>query len=632
MQFNARASKFALVLSAGVCVLLLSVKPSGAQGRGSFNPETSVLVVHVQDSFGGPITTEAVVKLTSSTVTWMLTATTRNDGIASFQNIPAGDYDVEIAAPGYAISHETVTVSGRGESQAFISVRHSGESAGQKPYPGMPLLTGKAKKDLDAAVKALQDNQVADAAAHIASALKEAPAHPDVQYVAALVALAQKNPAAAQKYYESAISIYPNHLGAQIGLGGMLVDQRNPTAAIPHLEKALEVSANSWRCNWLLAEAYLDAGQDPAKAKVHASRALELDAQKAADAQVTLARAEIALGEKDAARTLLEKYIHDHPAKPATARAEILLHRLNAPEVADAIAAVKATLDVPASSSASPSTSGSAADLIENPPISSIVTLPANTDDAIPAVDPTVTCSLPQVLDGAARRISEFIDGIEKFTAQEQVIHDELDPNGAKKKTYDHTFQYLATVDHPRPDAIVLDESRDGTSELNNFPAPMAVEGLPAVGLIFHASYADEFTFSCEGLGRWNGQAAWQVHFEQRPDRPARIHDWVVQGQRYPTMLKGRAWFSTASFRMLHLETDLSKPIPQIKLDYQHMEIDYRPVTFRNGSAQLWLPASAEVYSRYKGHFFRQEHDFSDFLLFSTDVNQKDSLKPEIHP
>lgn len=628
MQFNARASKFALVLSSGVALLFAPLLAE-AQSRhsGGLGPDTSILVVHVQDSYGGLIATEAIVKLTSSTVAWDLTATS-HDGIATFRNIPTGDYEVEIAAPGYSVTRDEVSVTGIGETQAFVTISGTGEDTAKKPHPGVPILTGKARKDLDAAVKALQENQLADASEHINSALKEAPAHPDIQYVAALIALAQKNPAAAQKYYEAAINIYPNHLGAQIGLGSMLLDQRNAAAAIPHLEKAIELSANSWRAHWLVAEAYLDAGQSPEKAKSNARRALELDAQKALDAQVTVARAEIALSEKDAARTDLEKFVHDYPDRPTTARARILLRRLNAPDVADAVAAVRATLNAPASSeSAVP---GLNPNLTEPLPLSSIVTLPANTDDAVPVVDPTVSCSLPQVLDGAARRIGEFIDGIERFTAQEEVIHDELDATGAKKKTYDHTFQYLATVDHPRADSIVLDESRDGTSELSNFPAPMAVEGLPAIGLIFHQNYAGDFSFTCEGLGHWNGQPAWQVRFEQRPDKPPRIHDWVVQGQRYSTMLKGRAWISTSSFRLLHIQTDLAKPIPQIKLDYQHMEIDYKPVTFRNGAAQLWLPSSAEVYSRYKGHFFRQEHDFSDFLLYTVDATSVTSAKD--HP
>lgn len=623
-----RARKVALASCCALALFTFCATKTGAQVFNSPPGDVSTLVVHVQEETGGPLTIQAVVKLTSAAVSWIQSSVTHQEGIATFSRIPPGDYDLEVAAPGYDLARDQVSIIGRGQTDTFIGVHRQGETVGQKAYPGMPLLTGKAKKELDDSVKALQAGQISDAAAHVNAALRAAPAHPDVQYMAALVAIAQKDRVAAQKYFETAIGIYPNHVGAQIGLAGMFVEQNNAAAAIPHLEKAIAVSSNSWRAHWLLAEANLDAGQDPQKAKSNANRAIELGGQKAVDAQVTLARAEIAAGERDSARAILEKFIREYPDHAAIPRAQMLLRRLNAPDLANAVAAVKAAV---ASEAASGPPANSAlvnqdASFIAAIPTNTILSLPSSVDDSIPPVDPTVACSLAQVLEGAGRRLSEFIDGLEKFTAREEVIHDELDPSGATKKTFDHTFQYLATVDRPRPDSIILEESRDGTMALNNFPAPMAVEGLPAIGLIFHPAYAPDFNFTCEGLGQWEGQPAWQVHFEQRSDRPARIHDWVVQGQTFPTMLKGRAWFSTASFRMLHLETDLAKTIPQIRLDYQHMEIEYRPVSFRNGSAQLWLPASAEVYSRYRGHFFRQEHDFTDFMLFTIDVVRKDTV------
>jgi tetratricopeptide (TPR) repeat protein len=630
MPATVRAKRAAFGSGCGLFTLLLLSTSAPAQMPTNTSSDSGV-VVHVQEATGGPIESEAVVKLNGTS--WIQTTATQQQGIATFNRIPAGDYQIEVSAPGYETAQDHVNVFGHGTTEAFIALRHTGESVGQKAYPGMPLLIGKAKKELDAAVKALQDNHLSDAASHINAALKSAPAHPDVQYVAGLIAVAQKDNVAAQKYYLAAIGIYPNHVGAQIGLASMMIQQNHAAEAIPHLEKAAAVSPNQWRAHWLLAEAYLDAGQDPAKAKTNATRAIELGGQKAVDAQVTLARAEIAGGEREAARTQLEKYVHDYPANPGVPRAQLMLRRLSAPDVANAVAAVKATLTASTGpiTSATPDPTAADTDFIAAIPANSILTLPANVDEFVPPVDLTATCSLPQVLEGAGRRLSEFVDGLEKFTAREEVVHDELDASGATKKTYDHTFQYLATVDHPRSDTIILEESRDGTQNLANFPAPMAVEGLPALGLIFHPDYTPDFNFTCEGLGQWVGQPAWQVRFEQRTDRPARIHDWVVGGLTYSTMLKGRAWFSAASFRLVHLETDLAKPIPQIHLDYQHMEIEYRPVSFKNGSTELWLPASAEVYSRYKGHFFRQEHDFSDFMLFSIDVIRKDSV-PSDHP
>jgi tetratricopeptide (TPR) repeat protein len=620
MKFFARGIIFLLLLCSGL-FYFANPRSTRAQSSQGMTHEVSGLTVHVQEAGGGPLLEQAVVTLTSSSVSWIQTEVTHQEGLAEFARVPEGDYTISVSAAGYQTARDDVNVFGHGRTETFISLNAAGSSTGAKTYPGVPLLAGKARKELDAALKALQANQVTEAKAHITNALKSAPGHPDVQYVAGLCALVQKNSAAAQKYYETAIGLYPPHFGAQLGLGTLLLQQNDASGAVLHLEKALSIEPNNWRAHWLIAEAYLSATHDFAKAKPHAMRAIELGGLKAADAQVTLARVEMLAGEQDAARTRLQKFVADYPTHTSVQRAEALLRSIGdkpQPGVADSKTAG------PASTSESLAAAPEMNYVPDIPP-TAILSLPLSVDDDVPPVDPAATCQLPQVLEGVGHRLTEFVDGLERFSAKEQVVHDELDQTGARKKTYDHTFQYIATVNRPRKDAIILEESRDGTSSVTNFPLPMAVEGLPAIGLIFHPEYSQDFAFTCEGLGQWRGQAAWQVRFEQRQNRPARIHDWVVDGQTYSTILKGRAWISAVSFRLVRLETDLVKSIPQIHLDYQHMAIEYQPVSFRNGATQLWLPSTAEVYSRYRGHFFRQEHDFSDFLLYSVDVLRKDS-------
>src|SRR5438046_1498950 len=134
----------------------------------------------------------------------------------------------------------------------------------------------------------------------------------------------------------------------------------------------------------------------------------------------------------------------------------------------------------------------------------------------------------------------------------------------------------------------------------------MAAKGLPAIYVIFHPTYTPDFNFSCEGLGSWHGQPAWQVRFEQRADRPSHIHQWKTLKRTIPTMLKGRAWVSTGSYRVLRIETDLLGPVEELQLASHHMAIDYSPIRSRDGKTELWLPASADVDSRLRGRFLHQ--------------------------
>ena len=77
----------------------------------------------------------------------------------------------------------------------------------------------------------------------------------------------------------------------------------------------------------------------------------------------------------------------------------------------------------------------------------------------------------------------------------------------------------------------------------NSSPPILPTTGMPAIALLFHPLLAPDFKFSCEGLGDWEGNAAWQVHFEQRSDRPGQSSlAYAADGKCSSLALKGRAW------------------------------------------------------------------------------------------
>ena len=86
------------------------------------------------------------------------------------------------------------------------------------------------------------------------------------------------------------------------------------------------------------------------------------------------------------------------------------------------------------------------------------------------------------------------------------------------------TYDYLAALEYPRPDLIVLDEMRNGTFGTTGKEGTITDIGLPAIGLVFHPAYSKDFNFTCEGLGLWKGQLAWQIRFEQKNDHPGMEH------------------------------------------------------------------------------------------------------------
>jgi hypothetical protein len=53
-----------------------------------------------------------------------------------------------------------------------------------------------------------------------------------------------------------------------------------------------------------------------------------------------------------------------------------------------------------------------------------------------------------------------------------------------------------------------MEETRNGSTSPHVFPAGLADIGLPALALVFHPYFVDEYSMSCEGLGQWEGHPA----------------------------------------------------------------------------------------------------------------------------
>jgi tetratricopeptide (TPR) repeat protein len=617
-----------LTLGLVAVVLALCPPPALAQGRGSSPPnwtqnnngapigDLSAIVVHVREPAGGPLTIPALVVLTSVDIPSGIQTATGPGATAQFNGLRGGDYTVEVNAAGYKAATQQVTLLGdNGIVNEFITLERDDGQRVEAGQLDTPLLVGKARRELDLAVAALRANKPADAASHVAYILKHAPGNPDVQYVAALYSLDVKEEAAARAHLEAAVNILPQYSAAQLELASLLLEGHDAAGAIAHLERALAAHPNSWRAHGLIAEAYLDANQDVERAKFHAAKALELGKAAAAGVEITLARAEALSGEREAAYQTLQEFLKTYPQHSEAARARQMLSAL------EQLPAKPAPQQIPVVVPSLGTTAG-AGNLSSDVPANSMLRLPKDVDDEIPPVQASIPCSLSQVLQGASQRALEFTVALERFSAREEVVEEELDGAGVTQRAKRGAFNYVAALEHPSPHTILVDEMRDGQFSLDNFPAPLASEGLPAQELIFHPDYAEDFTFSCEGLGEWRGEPAWQVHFRERDDRPLRFRQWVIADRSYPVQLKGRAWISAHTYQPLHLETDLVEPITLIALDYEHSSVDYAPVKFPDGKRQLWLPARAEVYSRFRGHSSRQRHEFSDFVLFSVQTKE----------
>jgi hypothetical protein len=311
--------------------------------------------------------------------------------------------------------------------------------------------------------------------------------------------------------------------------------------------------------------------------------------------------------------------------------AEVLKYPSDEVMVPDEVAVAAASGNVAPSLPASTTQTEQA--LLEKPPDAPLASsrnprtkddswVPLDVDNDIPPVSQTPACPINTVLSKAGKRIQELISNVDKFTATEVVEHQSVDKSGQMRSPEIRKFSYLVSMTQAPNGHMNVEEYRDGGSDPDKFPEHIATVGTPSLVLIFHPEHAKDFIMTCEGLGQWDGQPAWQVRFEEHTDTTHPISVFVMNGRAFGLRLHGRGWILANSYQVARLETDLKVQIPEIRLRLQHQDIEYRPVHFEQGKTEMWLPSTSDFYMDFQGHRFHRLHRFTDFKLFSVGLQQ----------
>lgn len=247
--------------------------------------------------------------------------------------------------------------------------------------------------------------------------------------------------------------------------------------------------------------------------------------------------------------------------------------------------------------------------------------VPPDVNESMPPVDPQATCSLSNVLDRAGRQLQQLADNLEHFRATETIQHQKVSRSGQLGRTETARFDYIVSLTTMPGGSLNVEEHRQGYRSSDQFPDDVETYDVPTLVFIFYPTYAKNFEMQCEGLGKWRGQPAWQIHFEQK-DGTSPMSVLNIGEHSFALRLRGRAWILADSYQITRLETDLQQTIPKIRLRLQHEDIEYRPVYFHSGNINMWLPSSAELYMDFVGHRFYRRQSFTDFELFSITSHQ----------
>ena len=577
--------------------------PSGAGGLEGMIP-TASLDVYVQGPNGAPVESLAVVTLTTLAGQTYRQGTTKG-GYVRFNDLAATEYRVHVVAPAYARGVSQVEAIGFATKRVVVVLQPRSDSGDAT----LASMKPKAQKEMAKALEALRVNKPIVARTHLDAVDQMAPNRAEVNYLLGVSASQLNDETQATAYWTKALQINPKHFQTLLALSETAVRNQTPNEAVGYLKQAIETEPSAWRAHALLAEAYYLQHSCDETIK-EAERAMDLGHGQAATLQPLLARCLVERGEKERAISILQAYGQDHPTDTA---AKKQLERLQNPTLVAATSEAVLTSEID---------SLAVSRVAEALPSS---WMPPSIDDQVPPVEAGASCALEEVVQNAGKRLQELVKNVDRFTATEFVSDQSINKWGQASNAERAQFDYIVSMQETHPGALSVEEYRERRTASKEFPEAVVTNGLPAMVVIFHPYYAGNYEMTCEGLARWNGGLAWQVHFRQRKDKPNTIRSYRsgLQGQGNPVALKGRAWIAADNYQVVRLETDMVAPMPQIRLAAEHINIEYAPVRFRHGELEMWLPASVEVYSDWKGHRTHRQHRFSNYLLFSVDDKQK---------
>jgi tetratricopeptide (TPR) repeat protein len=567
--------------------------------------------VTILDENKKPLKQQSLVRVTSQATGAVFFQTT-SAGEAKFTDLLPAKYLIEVGASGYFAVHEQIAITGIAfdVNETVSLVRDPAAVDLKLKDPGQ--LPSKARKEAEKGVLALELSNFTEARKHLEAANHLHPASSSINFLLGYLALQQKDPDHALLYLTAAIKLDPSNLQAQNLLGQIYYKRGDYARAIEAEQIVIASQGQSLIARNILANSYLKLRQFE-KARENSQWIVDRGGSEGASARLVLGQALAGLHKYEAAIQTLTAYLDGQPASSVAPQVRQLLTQLKR-QISQGATGANANIAVgdPELSEESEALAGNAG-------------MPLDIDAQKPSVAAGVQCPA-DILQTAANPSKQLLDSLSQFSAIEHLVHENISPQGTPRNRQTRQFNYVVSISEPAQGSLIIQEYRDSAGGELDMPDKITTTGLPVLAIAFHPLFRDDFDMRCEGLGDWNGQPAWLVHFQQIEEKPSRLRRYVVSGNNYPVRLKGRAWIQADNLQIVHLETDLVRGIPEIYLMTEHTSVTYGPVQFKRRGADLWLPQNAELYVHFAKRRFHRSETFDHFMLFATDAVDKATL------
>jgi tetratricopeptide (TPR) repeat protein len=403
-------------------------------------------------------------------------------------------------------------------------------------------------------------------AAKLSTSGKVGPARPEPFLILGVLEMWRQNLPKALGFFLKGLDIQPDDPLVLLEAGRTLVEQRNWEVADEYLEKAIQAGA-------------------PSQARLLRVQTL------------------LELGENTEAETEMKAYLGDRRPMDLPLEDRMVYARL------------KERLELRAYEQARTVMDRSPEELVRSIP-------------ALQGLEPADSQQpLAAVLARVQGNVEKFFREMPNTVSVEEIHEESLNRKGEVEDFLEEKFQYLLLA-RPERSELGLREFRtpadaEGLQSGKLKLGYMRTSGFACTSLHLHPAYRAKVNVRLLGRQIIDQRRAWVIAFAQRPENALVLARFVAEGKSSPMIVQGVAWIDPENFQILRLHTDLLKPPPQTHLTKQTTDIRYGEVGFKGVASSLWLPREVTVTVQWKGRTFRNQHRYSDYMMFNVETEEK---------
>ncbi len=242
----------------------------------------------------------------------------------------------------------------------------------------------------------------------------------------------------------------------------------------------------------------------------------------------------------------------------------------------------------------------------------------------VPAKDQS---ELNPILGAVGKNVEAYVRDFPNTVSLEQIHEEKVSRKGKGGATLDQKFYYLCLAPTIH-NVIGFTEYRKSPTGEGGAPEGlqdgyMLTSGFASANLVFHPLYQPGSIFRLLGQQKLGDHDTYVLAFAQRPEISTMNGIFKIGAVTMPTFVQGLAWVDASSYEIIRMQTDLLRPLPEVRLDKETTEIDFSENRFKTVNGGFWLPREVKVSVEWNGRSLRNLHEYSDFKIFNVGASEK---------